>query len=114
MKAKIETKIYKLTNSGKEAHFPAGNQSVAVCWNIHQIDKSLKGEDGLTYKAHVWEKHKDSKPYIDFVTVREGEENEFYESENSPVDGGLSLPYAEGIAQELIRAVEYAKSLKGK
>jgi hypothetical protein len=104
--------IYKLTNANKEAHFPKGNNSVAVCWNIHKALKSLKGEDGLVYKAEVWERAKDSKPYIDFVSVREYEKEEFVESEDSPVDGGLSIDFAQSIADELYRAIKYVAFLK--
>jgi hypothetical protein len=123
----MAVKTYFLDNSGKEAHFPEGNNMVAVCWNIHHAEKKIKGEDGLTYKAEVWERTKypgrDNDPYIDFVTVREDDKDErkavglppyFYEDEDSPVDGGLSLKSAESLAAELVRAIAYANSLKKK
>jgi hypothetical protein len=117
--SRMAVKIVFLGNSGKEAHFPEGNNMVAVCWNIHRAEKKIKGDDGLTYKAEVWERTKypgrDNDPYIDFVTVREtGDKDESYEDEDSPVDGGLSLKSAEAIATELTRAVAYANSLKKK
>lgn len=106
----MKAKIYKLENAGQEVHFPDGNVSVAVCWNIICHPKSIKGKDGLTYKAEVWERN--SSPYIDFVSVREYREGEYSKNEDSPVDGGFSIKTAEGLTRELTKAVEYVKSLK--
>jgi hypothetical protein len=103
-------KKYMLTNANQEAHFPAGNNTVAVCWNIHQVAKSIKGPGDVTYKADVWVRRPNSKPYIDFVSVREYNKGEFVKDEDSPVAGGQSIQTATRLAEELLRAVEYAKS----
>ena len=106
-----------LSNAGKEAHFPGDNTAVAVCWNVHRVEKKIEGADGLTYKAEVWERspsphgNKEPQAYIDFVTVREDGEDT-WEDEDSPVDGGLSIEFAEKIAKELVRAIQYTKEMK--
>jgi hypothetical protein len=69
-----------LSNSGKEAHFPGDNTAVAVCWNVHRVEKKIEGADGLTYKAEVWERtaysKKEPQAYIDFVTVRKEDDED--------------------------------------
>jgi hypothetical protein len=104
----MPVKIITFCDSNKEAHFPDGNDHVAVCWNIRDVTRTIKGEDGLAYKAQVWER-KENKFYIDFITFRR-HEGLFVEDEDSPVDGGLSIEFAEKITKELNRAIEYAKS----
>lgn len=106
----MKVKIYKLEDAGQEVHFPEGNTAVAVCWNIICRTKSIKGEDGLTYKAEVWERSS-YQPYIDFVLVRENGEGEFSKDEDSSVAGGISLKVAERISRELTTAVNYVKGL---
>lgn len=97
-----------LTNSNQEAHFPEGNTSVAVCWNIKEVQKSIKGKDGLTYKAETWEREEKSGPYVCFMSVREYKKGEFVSAEDSPVDGGMSIKQAQYIAEELAKALKYA------
>lgn len=101
-----------LEDSGQEVHFPGANTSAAVCWNIKKTTKTLKGEDDLTYKAEVWERVKGSGPYLCFINVREYGNGKFFRSEDSPVEGGMSIIQAKNIAKELAVALEYAKSLK--
>lgn len=101
-----------LSHSGKEIHFPIGNSVVAVCWNVNRVEKQIKGEDGLIYTAKVYERKKNSKAYIDFITLHEDEDEYIYEDEESPVEGGLNINYAEKIANEIVRAVQYARSLE--
>jgi hypothetical protein len=107
----MKAKIYTLKDSNQEAHFPDGNDTVAVCWNIKQTTKSIKGEDGLTYKAEVWERQK-VEPYIDFIALREYDKGDFVKDEDCPVDGGLSVNSALRISEELIRAAKYIKEMK--
>lgn len=98
-----EAKIYRLTNTEKEAHFPDGNQvlrrAVAVCWNISTEDY----ED--------WYIPAPEYPYISFLTVRE-DRGDYYQDEDSPVEGGLSPVEALEIAEELKRAVNYLSRLQ--
>jgi len=107
----MEAKIYTLENSNQEAHFPDGNGTVAVCWNIRSATKTIKGADGLSYKAEVWERQK-AEPYIDFIGIREYDKGEFVADEDSPVRGGLSIKAALKISDELIRATQYIAELK--
>jgi hypothetical protein len=110
-KKKTELRKYLLSNSGQETHFPKGNECVAVCWNAHQITKKIKGKDKLIYTADVWEREPNTNPYIDFISVREGEPGEFY-SDGDPAKGGQSAESATQLAEELLRAVEYLKKVK--
>jgi hypothetical protein len=98
-----------LSNSGIEAHMMG--DSVAVCWNVHRVEKKITGEDGETYRALVWERTKPEDPFIDFVRVRgSGDEDDpYYEDEDSPVEGGLPLEKAKKIYEELGKAIEYHK-----
>lgn len=105
---KTDPKNIITSNTGKELHMVG--DSVAICWNVKRIEKKIKGEDGLTYKAEVWERS-GNDPYIDFVCVRERAEGEFYEDDDSSVAGGMSLKSAERIRDELTKAIEYLKSL---
>jgi hypothetical protein len=100
-----------LGNSSKEAHMVG--DCVAVCWNVKKTYKEIKGEDGHSYKAEVWQRT-GAKPYIDFIAVSERsnrDDGNYYECDYSPVDGGLSTKQAEKIRDELTRAIEYLKSL---
>jgi hypothetical protein len=105
-----EVKIYNLTS--REVHMMG--EYVGVVWHI----KSHKevSQDFLTGTKTTTEKfYKSGKPYIDFLWIRHDDLNdEWYEDEDSPVDGGLSTQQAETIAQELLRAVEYIKRLDSK
>jgi len=49
-------------------------------------------------------------PDIDFVWIREHGE-EFYENDDSPVDGGLGRQGALDVAGELLEAVKYMENL---
>jgi hypothetical protein len=108
----MKVKKCMLSSSGQEAHFPEGNTSVAVCWNIKKTKKTLRGEDGLTYKADVWERIKKSGPYLCFMSIREYEKGGFVRDEDSPVEGGMSYEQAENIIKELAWALKYVESLK--
>ena len=105
-----KSKIMILPDVCQEVHFPEGNSTVAVCWNIHTVTKTIKGSDGLTYKAEVQERRPKAEPYIDFVALREYEKGEFVKDEDSPVVGGLSTVRAKEIAEELIRAAQYIEN----
>jgi hypothetical protein len=96
------------SNTGRELHMVG--DSVAVCWNLKRSEKKIKGEDGLTYKAEVWERTS-IEPYIDFVRILKNRDEEFYEDDDSSVAGGISLKGAERIRDELTKAIDYLKSL---
>ena len=51
-----------------------------------------------------------SKPYIDFVDVRQNQ-GEFYLDEDSPVEGGLSANFAKQIYEELGKAIDYMEEI---
>lgn len=104
-----KSRILILPDASQEVHFPEGNFTVAVCWNISEVRKTIKGNDGLTYKAEVYER-RTAEPYIDFVAIREYEKGDFVKDEDSPVEGGLSTVRAKEIAEELIRAAQYIEN----
>jgi hypothetical protein len=95
-----------LENSGKEAHMMG--DYVAVCWRVSPHTKTII-KDGVNYKAEVYERDPKAKPYIDFINLRE-DEDEVWEDEDSPVRGGMNIKLAEKIHKELGEAIEYLKS----
>jgi hypothetical protein len=101
----MDIKIYFLRE--KEIHMVG--DAVGVCWNIHHTTRTIKGEDGLTYRAEV--PVRDDDPYIDFVTIREEEGDTPWEDEDSPVEGGMDVEYAEEIVQELQWAIAYLRGM---
>ncbi len=102
----MEAKIMTLERSCREAHFPAGNEIVAVCWSCDIEEKKII-QDGVSYKADVYVKKRES--YIDFIGLREDHNGEVYEREETPVDGGMRVDFAEKIMNELNIAIEYIK-----
>ena len=100
----MEPKVYHL--SEKEVHMVG--EVVGVVWNTKTMKKRLIGDDGLEYKAEV--QVREGNPYIDFFNIREDNE-EFYEDEDSPVDGGLDASFAEKVAYEILEAVKYYKTV---
>lgn len=103
--------IYTLKQENKEAHMIGSY--VGVCWNIRKRTeiRTIIGEDGLTYTAtaELWERYGD--PYIDFLEVLQGEGGKFYEDEDSPVQGGMTVDFARLIASELNSAIVYLQSI---
>jgi hypothetical protein len=100
-----EITIYHLAE--KEVHMVG--DYVGVVWPTKEQKKALPGYDGLIYHAPVNVRSGD--PYIDFLTIRKDDRrDEFYEDEDSPADGGLSMDTAKQMAEELLRAVEYIKT----
>ena len=97
-------KVYKLD---REIHMVG--DSVAVCWNCNRKMKTIE-KDGVTYKGEVHVRQ--GTPYIDFVSLREYDDGEFFEDEDKPVDGGLSKSCALQIANELKLAYEYINYLE--
>ena len=97
-------RVITLKDSDKEAHMMG--DCVAVCWNVVPKTKVIT-KDGIDYKAEVYERTK-AAPYIDFINLREHDED-IWEDEDSPVDGGLSLEQAVKIQEELGKAIEYLK-----
>jgi hypothetical protein len=93
----------------KEVHMVG--QYVAVCWNRRTRSEVI--EDPVTDVTMTTEtRYRDGKPYIDFMDIRlDRVSGELYEDEDSPVQGGLSAEFAEEIARDLVRAVEYLRSV---
>ena len=89
----------------KEVHLMGSY--VGVVWNTHPERRQIKGEDGLTYRAEVPVRSGD--PYIDFISIREYDNDTPVEDEDSPVQGGLSVDAAARVAIELTEAIEYIK-----
>ena len=83
-------KIY--TSPDREIHL--FDEVVGVCWNINRNGK-------------------DKECYIDFVTIIEESDSEWFEDEDSPASGGISVYRAEILLQALTKAIEYAKKLEG-
>ena len=79
---------------------------VGVCWNVRKVEKSIKHEDGATYKAYKWERYPDMFPYIDFLDIKKDGKG-FFANDDSPFEGGLELEIAKKILSELSRAVKY-------
>lgn len=98
-------KIYQL--SEKEVHMVG--DVVGVVWRTETKTKQITGEDGLKYRAEV--PVRDGEPYISFFNIREDRDGEFYEHDDSPVDGGISAEYAKKVADELLLAIEYLKTV---
>ena len=94
-------KIYILDE--KEVHM-IGNY-VGVVWNVTKKQKTIKGEDGVTYRAEV--PVRDGDPYIDFISIREYDNDTPVEDEDSPVEGGLNTKAAAQIITELYDAISY-------
>ncbi len=104
--------IYILKQERKEAHMIGSY--VGVCWNIRRRNeiRTIIGADGLTYTAtaEIWERYGD--PYIDFLEVLQGNSGEYYGDEDSPVQGGMSIDFAQLIVSELNSAIAYLQSIK--
>lgn len=104
-KKPMEPKIYILDE--KEVHMIG--EYVGVVWSVTKKQKTIKGEDGVTYRAEV--PVRDGDPYIDFISIREDNypngDTETYEDEDSPVQGGLSVSTAAKIAVEIHEAIQY-------
>lgn len=101
---KMEPKVYQL--SEKEVHMVG--DCVGVVWNTRREKRILTLEDGVKYRAEI--PVREGEPYIDFFTIRESD-GEFYEDDDSPVQGGLDCKFAEQIAEELRAAIEYFKQV---
>jgi hypothetical protein len=99
--------IYTLKQENKEAHMVGS--CVGVCWNIRHRNetRTIIGADGLIYTAtaELWERY--GNPYIDFLTVLQDKDGEYYENDNNPVEGGVSIDFARLIASELNSAIAY-------
>lgn len=98
-------KIHILRNEESELHMMG--DYVAVCWRIRFKTKSIKGEDGNTYRAEIHER-RETAPYITFPIVRVSGEGEWLDDDDS-ISGGLNSKQAEQIALELGYAVQYIK-----
>lgn len=97
----MEPKIVILDE--KEVHLMGSY--VGVVWNVEKKQKTIKGEDGMTYRGEI--AVRTGEPYIDFITIREDGEGEPFEDEDSPVQGGLDTKAAAQIITELYDAISY-------
>lgn len=52
------------------------------------------------------------KPYIDFVIMRQTTGGNWYEDEDSPVEGGISLTTAKTVLYELEQAIEHLENIE--
>lgn len=106
----IKPKIYYLSDSKQEVHYPGDNSMVAVCWNTQLVTKTIKSPRGR--KQHqVEERMPNAIPYICFMSVWEDLDGKFHRTEESPVDGGMGLGMASDVVKELTVAIEYFKTL---
>lgn len=85
---------------------------VGVCWNGRYVKKSLPSLPMHRSTIREWQRAS-SKPYIDFVWLREDPDGDPYEDEDSPVAGGIDVDVARQTANELIKAAEYIEALEG-
>ncbi|MGG6262784.1 hypothetical protein ACQ4M3_20440 [Leptolyngbya sp. AN03gr2] len=97
-------RVFQFVSAHKEAHFPKTNQSVAVCWNTVTVTKTMQDSEENTYLCR--QQKKSGMPYIDFISIQ-AHRNRFYESEDSPVKGGISSTFAQTLMQELEIACRY-------
>lgn len=82
---------------------------VAVCSKASVVKRAVT-VDGVEYTAKV------NTPvltdaYIDFVDLRQDRGGEWYEDDDSPVEGGLAITHAQKVADELNKAIEYIKGV---
>lgn len=103
-----EPVIYQLGE--KEVHMMRGEDStikgsIGVVWNCKDEVKTLKGEDGLEYKATV--PVRDGKPYIDCLSITKWDDGEYLEDEDSPIRGGITPIFAAVLIEELQWAIDY-------
>jgi hypothetical protein len=96
----------------RELHFPKHgerfNHYVCFAWNLREERSSHKQGDSVITTT---EKVRTGEPYITFTMVREFSDG-VAEDDNSPVDGGMSLPFAKDIARELELACVYLERIK--
>lgn len=97
----MKAKKYEI--DGREIHLPEGCRYTVVCWNCGQETLSLQ-KDGLEYTATRFIRR--GSPYIQFAFVREGEGDNWIDSD-SPVAGGFSLGFAHMLRRELQVACDY-------
>ena len=101
----MDVKVYHLGE--REIHMVS--DSVAVVWNTRSVRRTIQ-DSGKSYEVTDQVRDK-TKPYIDFVWIQEGADGEVWEDKDSPADGGLSIKEAQNLADGLLRAIEYMKSL---
>jgi hypothetical protein len=102
----MSIEVIKYLFAEKEVHMTG--QYVGVCWNLSQINKEVEA-DNTVYSAKV--KVRSGKPYISFLSIREAGKGEYYEDNDSPIDGGIELQTAIVVKQELEAAIDYMNSL---
>lgn len=108
----MTVKIYMLKNDELEVHMMG--KYVGVVWQLHEVKKQIKGEDGVTYSAVVLERRTPTQkwehsPYINFYDIRQDSDGEYYKDDDCPILGGLSEDSAFVLAQELTAACDYIK-----
>jgi len=94
--------------NGREVHM-VGDYA-GVVWNTKPQKKTVKDDSGTVYTAYLQFRY--GEPYIDFVSIRlSHDEDEAWEGEDSPVDGGLGLDEAIQLSKELTLAIEYLSTI---
>ena len=93
---------------GREIHMVG--DYVGVVWNTKPQKKTVKDDSGTVYTAYLQFRY--GEPYIDFVSIRHSRDNdEAWEDEDSPVDGGLGLEKSIRLSEELTLAIEYLSTI---
>ena len=101
-------RIYVLQGNEKEIHLLG--EHVALCWTLKSEMRTIKGDDGKTYRAEVYTREED--PYIDFVWVRGGVEDGdaegyYWEDDDNVGSGGMDAKTAVQVSTELQKAAKY-------
>src|SRR3990167_2695925 len=95
-------KAYILADNAKEIHMVG--EHVGICWTLRSETRTIKGEDGKTYRADVYTRG--TKPYIYFVWLR-GAEESYWEDDDNVGRGGMIAQTAVQVSTELARAAKY-------
>ena len=90
--AKEEVMAYIYYNTGERELHVFG--PVCVAWNLNREGK------------------RHGKPYIDFVIMHQTSGGDWYEDEDSPVEGGISLTTAKTVLYELGQAIEHLENIE--
>jgi len=103
-----EVRIYRTAD--REIHRRLGSPDVAVCWNLAK-HSTLEQRDGMEIHTTRYTRH--GAPYIAFVWLRRNpDDGSWYEDEDSPVHGGLSLEEATRLREELAWAITYLPTME--
>lgn len=108
-----EPKLYQL----EDKDVLMFGDSVGLAWYVTIVEEkqTVTVGDNTYFGATVKRREYDRPlPHIDFFWLRQDENGEWYEDEDSPVAGGLSLADARAVAAELTAACDYLDGLDQK